>query len=104
MLEAQNEMKVALENADIKSPTIPVVANVTANLVSDPRDIRALLTQQITGSVRWRETMLFMASQGVEDVIEIGSGKVLAGLVGRTCPGVNAKSIQNAEDLKLLLS
>ena len=59
-----------------------------------------LLTQQITGSVRWRETMLFLASQGVDEVIEIGSGKVLAGLVGRTCPNMKSRSIQNTEDLK----
>lgn len=102
MLEAQDEMKVALESADIKSPTIPVIANVTADLVSDPNQIRDLLAQQITGSVRWRETMLFMSSQGIEEVIEIGSGKVLSGLVGRTCANVKSKSIQNIVDLESL--
>lgn len=101
MLDAQNEMKIALEKADIKSPIIPVVANVTAALVSDPNQIRDLLAKQITGSVRWRETMIFMASQGIEEVVEIGSGKVLAGLVGRTCANVKSQSIQNIEDLKL---
>jgi len=100
MLEAQNEMRNALEKAEIKSPLIPVVANVTASLVTDPNQIRDLLVKQITGSVRWRETMLFMASQGVEEVIEIGSGKVLAGLVGRTCANMKSRSIQNTEDLK----
>lgn len=101
MLDAQNEMKIALEKADIKSPIIPVVANVTAALVSDPNQIRDLLAKQITGSVRWRETMIFMSSQGIEEVVEIGSGKVLAGLVGRTCANVKSQSIQNIEDLKL---
>lgn len=100
MLEAQNQMKIALEKAEIKAPLIPVVANVTANLVTEPNQIRDLLARQITGSVRWRETMLFMASQGVEEIIEIGSGKVLAGLVGRTCPNMKSRSIQNSEDLK----
>jgi [acyl-carrier-protein] S-malonyltransferase len=76
------------------------VANVTASLVSDPNQIRDLLAKQITGSVRWRETMIFFASQGVEEIIEIGSGKVLAGLVGRTCPNIKSRSIQNTEDLK----
>ncbi len=104
MLEAQDKMKIALAAADVKSPIIPVVANVTANLVSDPSQIRDLLAQQITGSVRWRETMLFMASQGVEEIIEIGSGKVLAGLVGRTCPNIKSRSIQNSEDLKVFVS
>ncbi|MBP7710386.1 MAG: ACP S-malonyltransferase [Rickettsiales bacterium] len=100
MLDAQNEMKIALAKAEIKSPLIPVVANVTANLVTEPNEIRNLLAQQITGSVRWRETMLFMESQGVEEIIEIGSGKVLAGLVGRTCANMKSRSIQNSEDLK----
>ncbi len=100
MLDAQNEMKNALEKAEIKSPIIPVVANVTAELVTEPNQIRDLLAKQITGSVRWRETMIFLASQGVEEIIEIGSGKVLAGLVGRTCPNMKSRSIQNSEDLK----
>lgn len=100
MLDAQNEMKNALAKADIKSPLVPVIANVTADIVIDPNQIRDLLAKQITGSVRWRETMLFLASQGVEEIIEIGSGKVLAGLVGRTCSNIKSKSIQNSEDLK----
>jgi [acyl-carrier-protein] S-malonyltransferase len=100
MLDAQNKMKDALAKAEVKSPLVPVVANVTASIVTDPNQIRDLLAQQITGSVRWRETMLFLAAQGVEEVIEIGSGKVLAGLVGRTCPNVKSRSIQNVEDLK----
>ncbi len=104
MLDAQNEMKIALAKAEIKSPLVPVVANVTANIVSDANQIRDLLAQQITGSVRWRETMLFLASQGVEEIIEIGSGKVLAGLVGRTCPNLKSRSIQNSEDLKAFIS
>ncbi len=100
MQDAQDAMQIALAEAEIVSPVVPLVANVTAQIVTDPNDIRDLLTQQITGSVRWRETMLFLASQGVEEVIEIGSGKVLAGLVGRTCPDMKSRSIQNTEDLK----
>ncbi len=100
MLEAQDEMKAALDKAEIKSPIVPVVTNVTANLVTDPNEIRDLLVKQITGSVRWRETMLFMQSNNVEEVVEIGSGKVLSGLVGRTCTNVKSLSIQNSEDLK----
>lgn len=100
MLEAQEKMKIALANAHVQSPIVPVVANVTASLVVDPNQIRDLLAKQITGSVRWRETIIFLASQGVSEIIEIGSGKVLAGLVGRTCPDVKSRSIQNSEDLK----
>lgn len=103
MIDAQNEMKIALAKAEIKSPIVPVVANVTANIVTDPNQIRDLLAKQITGSVKWRETMLFLASQGVEEIIEIGSGKVLAGLVGRTCPNLKSRSIQNFADLKVFL-
>ncbi len=103
MIDAQNEMKIALAKAEIKSPIVPVVANVTANIVTDPNQIRDLLAKQITGSVKWRETMLFLASQGVEEIVEIGSGKVLAGLVGRTCPNLKSKSIQNFADLKVFL-
>jgi len=99
MLEAQDEMKIALANAQIKSPLVPVIANVTANLVSDANEIRQLLAAQITGAVRWRETMLFMEAQCVEQIIEIGSGKVLAGLVGRTCANIKSRSIQNTQDL-----
>lgn len=102
MADAAKEMAEALSQANIKSPKIPLVANVTANLVSDPNEIRKLLVEQITGSVRWRETMLFLAGKGVEEVIEIGSGKVLSGLVGRTCPAVKSRSIQTIEDLKSL--
>ena len=100
MLAAQEKMKIALASTEIKSPIVPLVANVTASLVSDPHQIRDLLAKQITGSVRRRETMIFLASQGVEEIIEIGSGKVLAGLVGRTCPNIKSRSIQNTEDLK----
>ena len=103
MIDAQNEMKIALAKTEIKSPVIPVVANITANIVTDPNQIRDLLVKQITGSVKWRETMLFLASQGIEEIIEIGSGKVLAGLVGRTCPNLKSKSIQNFADLKVFL-
>jgi [acyl-carrier-protein] S-malonyltransferase len=103
MNEAQEIMKAALAKAEVKSPSVPLVANVTAAIVTDPNQIRDLLAKQITGSVRWRETMLFMASQGVEEIIEIGSGKVLAGLVGRTCPNMKARSIQNFEDLKAFI-
>ena len=100
MNEAATQMKQALQNAEVKSPIVPVIANVTANLVTDPNQIKDLLEKQVTGSVRWRETMLFMEQNGIKEVIEIGSGKVLAGLVGRTCPGITARSIQNIQDIK----
>jgi [acyl-carrier-protein] S-malonyltransferase len=103
MLEAQDEMKAALEKAQIKSPIVKVVANVTANFVSDPNEIRQLLVAQVTKSVRWRETMLFMQAQGIEEIIEVGCGKVLSGLIGRTCANIKSRSIQNTQDLQEFL-
>ena len=99
MEDAEIAMRKALATTIIKAPAIPVIANVTAREVSQAEHIRELLAQQITGSVRWRETMLYMESKGVREIIEIGSGKVLSGLVGRTCPNISAKSIQNIADL-----
>ncbi len=104
MLPAQEIMKNALATAHINSPIIPLIANVTASKVTDPNEIKDLLARQITGSVRWRETMIFMEQNGIEEIIEIGSGKVLAGLVGRTCPNMKSKSIQNLEDIKNFVS
>ncbi len=104
MQDAANVMKEALENAEVKSPIVPLVANVTSSIVTNSSEIKDLLTKQITGSVRWRETMLFMEANGIEEIIEIGSGKVLAGLVGRTCANMKSKSIQNIEDLKAFVA
>ncbi len=103
MKDAEVEMRAALAKADVKTPLIPLVANVTASEVSDPNEIKELLARQITGSVRWRETMLYLESKGIKEVIEIGSGKVLAGLVGRTCKDMTSRSVQNLEDIKILL-
>jgi [acyl-carrier-protein] S-malonyltransferase len=100
MDDAQIKMREALENTEIKSPAIPLIANVTASEVVDPNQIKELLAKQITGSVRWRETMLTLESRGIKEIIEIGSGKVLAGLVGRTCPNMASRSIQNLADLQ----
>ena len=79
---------------------LPIVANVTANHVINPDEIRNLLFQQITSPVKWRQTMLLMENVGIKNIVEIGSGKVLAGLVSRTCKEVSATSIQNIEDIR----
>lgn len=100
MKDAEVAMKEALSKAEIKKPLVPLVANVSAQAVSDVELIRDLLLKQIIGTVRWRETMIFLASQGVEEVIEVGAGRVLSGLVSRTCSGVKSRSIQNTEDLE----
>ncbi|GDX36399.1 malonyl CoA-acyl carrier protein transacylase [Alphaproteobacteria bacterium] len=99
MSQAQDVMHQALLKTKFSNPQVPLIANVSAQVVEDYNQIIELLTQQITGSVRWRETMLKLESLGVETVIEIGSGKVLSGLVTRTCQNLKTLSIQNSEDL-----
>jgi len=101
MSDAAFAMAKALVDAEVRSPLVPLIANVTAQKVTDSQQIKELLVRQITGSVKWRETMLFMDQNGIEEVIEIGAGKVLCGLVGRTCPNMKSRSIQNIEDIKL---
>ena len=83
MTPAAEKMAEALSNADIHSPIVPVIANVTAKEENDPDKIRQLLIQQITGMVRWRESVLFMKENEITEMHEIGAGKVLSGLVRR---------------------
>lgn len=103
MEDAKMEMWSALEMAHIHSPVIPVIANVTADFVNEPHEIKKLLASQVTGSVRWRETMLTMEKHGIKEIIEIGAGKVLSGLVGRTCKDITSKSIQTIADIKAFI-
>ena len=102
MKEAEAEMKEALDSATINKPKVKIVANVTADFVEDENDIRDLLLKQITSSVRWRETMLLLEKNSVSKIIEIGAGKVLAGLVGRTCKGIETAAVGDVEGVKAL--
>lgn len=99
MQPAADRMREALAGATIVAPKVPVVANVTASPVTDPEAIRRHLVAQVTGSVRWRETMLFFGEQGVIRFIECGAGKVLAGLAKRAVAGAEAVSVGTAEDV-----
>lgn len=83
MKPAADEMAEALSKADIKTPSVALVANVTASRVADPATIRELLVEQVTGMVRWRESVLYMEAQGVTNFVEIGAGKALSGMVKR---------------------
>jgi [acyl-carrier-protein] S-malonyltransferase len=76
-------MAEALAGVAIRPPQVPLVSNVTAGEVTDPDEIRRLLVRQVTGMVRWRESVLFMQAAGVEELVEIGAGKVLSGLARR---------------------
>jgi [acyl-carrier-protein] S-malonyltransferase len=86
MQPAADAMREALAGAMIGAPRVPVVANVTAEPVTDPETIRRLLVEQVTGAVRWRECVAYMANHGVTKFVECGSGKVLAGLLKRIAP------------------
>jgi [acyl-carrier-protein] S-malonyltransferase len=83
MAPAAKVMAEALGEIEIKRPKVPLVANVLAAPVEDPREIRERLVEQVTGTVRWRESVAFMAGRGVSEFIELGSGKVLTGLLKR---------------------
>jgi len=102
MQPAADRMAEALATVTIKAPAVPVVANVRAEAVTDPETIRRLLVEQVTGSVRWRESVLWMAGQGVTDFWEIGAGKALSGMVKRIAKDATTRSIGTPEDIAAL--
>lgn len=103
MQPAADAMREALNETRLKTPLLPVVANVTAQATQDPDEIRALLIAQVTGSVRWRESVLFMKEQGVTQLVECGSGTVLAGLTKRIDKEIAAVSLQTPEDIEAFI-
>jgi [acyl-carrier-protein] S-malonyltransferase len=103
MQPAAEAMAQALAGVDIKPPRVPLVANVLAAPISDPADIKARLVQQVTATVRWRESVAAMAAAGVNDVYEIGAGTVLSGLAKRIAPSLNAQSIGGPSDIETAL-
>jgi [acyl-carrier-protein] S-malonyltransferase len=100
MQPAAEAMADALAGAAIAVPRVPLVANVRAEAVSDPDAIRALLLEQITGVVRWRESVMWMAAQGVTEAWEIGAGKALSGMIKRIDKSVATVAVNTAEDAK----
>ncbi|MBC9031425.1 ACP S-malonyltransferase [Sphingomonas sp. JC676] len=101
MQPAADAMEKALAAVAIQAPLVPVYANVTAAPVSDPATIRMLLVEQVTGMVRWRESVLAMQAAGVTDFIELG-GKVLGGMVKRIAPDANPISVATMDDIEAL--
>ncbi len=99
MQPAADRMAEALGEVTFKAPSVPVVVNVLARPVSDPDELRQRLVEQVTGTVRWRETVEFMAGEGITSVYEIGAGKVLSGLARRISRDLDTKSIGTAEDI-----
>jgi [acyl-carrier-protein] S-malonyltransferase len=99
MQPAADAMQEALAAVKIDPPTVPLVANVIAASVSDPETIRARLVEQVTGMVRWRETMLYLKDHGVGTVYEVGAGRVLTG-IARRFEGMEAKSLGLPEEVE----
>ena len=99
MQHAASVMAEALAGVDIKAPSVPVVVNVRAEAVTEPDRIRALLVAQVTGSVRWRESVLWMEGAGVTEFWEIGAGKALSGMIKRTASGAVTRAIGSPEDV-----
>ncbi len=99
MQPAAEVMREALRGVEIKPPAVPLVANVLASPISDPEEIRARLVEQVTGMVRWRETMNFLKANGATSVYEIGAGRVLAG-IARRFDGVEARSVGTPDELE----
>ncbi|MEM8849894.1 MAG: ACP S-malonyltransferase, partial [Pseudomonadota bacterium] len=93
MEPAARAMAEALSHVDIQTPIVPLMANVNAKPVSDPAAIRSLLVDQITGAVRWRESILHLAADGVTDIWEIGAGKALSGMIRRIDKSVATRAI-----------
>jgi len=104
MAPAAEEMREALAAATINAPIVPVVTNVTADAVTDPDQIRDLLVDQITGMVRWRESVLWMGEQGVSEMVELGAGKVLCGLVRRINKEIATSNAGTPEEIEALIS
>lgn len=99
MAPAAHVMAEALDDVDIKVPAVPLIANVRASAVSDPLTIRSLLVEQVTGSVRWRESVGYMAEQGVTEIWEIGAGKPLSGMVRRIAREITCRAVGTPEDV-----
>jgi [acyl-carrier-protein] S-malonyltransferase len=99
MQPAADAMREALAGVAVKAPAVPVVANVEAGPIANPAAIRDALVRQVTGTVRWRESVAYMAAQGVEAFYEVGSGKVLTGLVKRIAAGASTTAIGTPDDV-----
>ena len=93
-------MEEALNNLDFKAPKIPIISNVSASDHTDPTELRNNLINQVTGTVRWRETMQFANNIGIKKIIELGSGKVLTGIAKRMLNNVSTECLENPEDFE----
>lgn len=99
MQPAADVMAEALSKISVKTPAVPVVANVLAKPINNPGEIIRALVSQVTGTVRWRESVVYMAGAGISNFYEVGAGKVLTGLIRRLAEGASASAIGSPEDV-----
>ncbi|WP_454916339.1 ACP S-malonyltransferase [Xanthobacter sediminis] len=104
MAPAAQAMEAALAGATVVPPRVPVVSNVRAAPVTDPAEIVRLLVEQVTGTVRWRESVIYMAGAGVNRMVEVGAGKVLCGLVKRIDRSIACSSVGGPEDVAAFIA
>ncbi len=104
MQPAADAMAEALAKVEIKAPVVPLISNVLAAPVTDPNEIRTRLVEQVTGNVRWRESVKWLGANGVTRLYEIGSGKVLTGLVKRIVEGVEGVAINTPADIDAMVA
>ncbi len=104
MQPAADAMAEALAKVEIKAPAVPLISNVLASPITDPNEIRARLVEQVTGNVRWRESVKWLGANGVTRLYEIGSGKVLTGLVKRIVEGVEGVAINTPADIDAMVA
>jgi [acyl-carrier-protein] S-malonyltransferase len=104
MAPAAEAMAAALQTVEMAAPCVPLVANVTAEAVSDPDTIRELLVKQVTGSVRWRESVVWMSAAGVTEAWEIGSGKALSAMIRRIDKEIGVRAIGTPDDIVAALA
>ncbi|MBT8152577.1 ACP S-malonyltransferase [Epibacterium ulvae] len=103
MQPAADVMAEALAGVEITSPAVPLIANVRADAVTDPDEIRKLLVEQVTGSVRWRESVQAMAAKGVTEFWEIGAGKALSGMIRKIDRSLASKQVGTPENVAALI-
>jgi [acyl-carrier-protein] S-malonyltransferase len=100
MEPAAEAMARALDEVELRAPSVPLVSNVRAAAVTDPAEIRELLVEQVTGTVRWRESVAWMAAEGVDEVWEIGAGKALSGMARRIDRALGTRTVGTAEEVR----
>jgi len=103
MQPAADIMADALQQSKLGAPVVPLIANVTATAVSDPAEIGDLLVQQVTAMVRWRESVLYLRRHDVDNLVEVGAGKVLTTMLKRIDKEISGLAVSGPEDIDAFL-